>query len=144
MKYDCYTKQVETKSEHVCFLFSSDFTAYTYIVSTSSDTWEMKKRYRDFLDFDDMLQRKYGDIMAKVPPLPPKKIIGALSPSLVKERRASLEAYLKAVLSQPVIAASAEIVEFLEVPRERVISDDEDDDWSVSSSDSPARRPKMH
>jgi len=102
----------------MCLFLSADYTSYTYVVSTSSESWDINKRFSEFIKLDDLLNRKYADQMLKVPPMPPKKAIGALSPSLIAHRKKLLEGYLKSVLESQVIAQSEEMADFLEIPRE--------------------------
>lgn len=109
--------------QKVCSVFTSEFTSYNFSVVTGSDKWTIQKRYSDFRDLDMELARKYPKRMQRVLRLPPKKLLGKNSQSLVDFRQQALDAYLKSLLKDKALLNTDEIREFLEIPLEAALSD---------------------
>jgi hypothetical protein len=62
---------------------------------------------------NEQLNKKYPDVMINVQRLPPKKLVGSLSPSLIAIRQKSLDAYMQALMSKSVLAQSDEVRDFI-------------------------------
>ena len=107
----------------ICSVFSSEFTAYSFSVLNGSEKWTIQKRYSDFRELDLDLAKKYPKRMQRVLRLPPKKLFGKNSQSLVDFRQQALDAYLKSLLKDKGLLNTDEIREFLEIPLEAALSD---------------------
>eukprot|EP00287_Rhodomonas_sp_CCMP768_P005406 CAMPEP_0196723858 /NCGR_PEP_ID=MMETSP1091-20130531/5919_1 /TAXON_ID=302021 /ORGANISM="Rhodomonas sp., Strain CCMP768" /LENGTH=150 /DNA_ID=CAMNT_0042065895 /DNA_START=210 /DNA_END=662 /DNA_ORIENTATION=- len=113
---------------------------YSFCIGDGTHKWTIQKRYSEFDALDRELQNKFPKKMLKIDRLPPKAIFGSMSPSRISNRQKSLDSYLKALLKETELVASPELHEFLEVPLEAAISDDEvqnskKSDKSSSSTD---------
>lgn len=86
------------------------YTVYIIQVSVGSHQWTVKHRYSDFHDLHEKLvsEKKIDKIL-----LPPKKIIGKNSKSLVEKREKELEVYLQTLLVKFPIAAPKLLSHFL-------------------------------
>ncbi|XP_051978058.1 nischarin-like isoform X2 [Xyrauchen texanus] len=74
-----------------------NYTVYIIEVKTGDHSWTIKHRYSDFHDLHEKLtaEKKIGKHL-----LPPKKIIGKNSKSLVEKRQKELEVYIQTLLSR--------------------------------------------
>nr|XP_042717679.1 nischarin isoform X3 [Chrysemys picta bellii] len=86
------------------------YTVYIIQVSVGSHQWTVKHRYSDFHDLHEKLvsEKKIDKNL-----LPPKKIIGKNSKSLVEKREKELEVYLQTLLVKFPIAAPKLLSHFL-------------------------------
>ncbi|XP_073208552.1 nischarin isoform X5 [Lepidochelys kempii] len=86
------------------------YTVYIIQVSVGSHQWTVKHRYSDFHDLHEKLvsEKKIDKNL-----LPPKKIIGKNSKSLVEKREKELEVYLQMLLIKFPIAAPKLLSHFL-------------------------------
>ncbi|XP_077677219.1 nischarin isoform X2 [Eretmochelys imbricata] len=86
------------------------YTVYIIQVSIGSHQWTVKHRYSDFHDLHEKLvsEKKIDKNL-----LPPKKIIGKNSKSLVEKREKELEVYLQMLLIKFPIAAPKLLSHFL-------------------------------
>ena len=69
-------------------------TEYVMVVSFSNKTWQVQKRYRQFDSLCSSLRRAAPQL--PLPPLPPKKFFGNMSPSFVRLRQEHLQQHAKA------------------------------------------------
>uniref|UniRef100_A0A6U2C382 PX domain-containing protein n=2 Tax=Hemiselmis andersenii TaxID=464988 RepID=A0A6U2C382_HEMAN len=116
-KLRCWSKGSENLQQTFCMAFSVDFTVYNFAIADEGGTkWFVQKRFSQFDQLDDELNKKFPDVMINVQRLPPKKFMGSLSPSLIAMRQKALDAYLSAVLSRPILASSDELRDFIEMP----------------------------
>ncbi|KAM9182473.1 nischarin isoform 3-T3 [Mergus octosetaceus] len=86
------------------------YTVYIIQVSVGSHQWTVKHRYSDFHDLHEKLvsEKKIDKNL-----LPPKKIIGKNSKSLVEKRQKELEVYLQTLLSTFPVTAPKVLSHFL-------------------------------
>ncbi|XP_068550963.1 nischarin isoform X5 [Anas acuta] len=86
------------------------YTVYIIQVSVGSHQWTVKHRYSDFHDLHEKLvsEKKIDKNL-----LPPKKIIGKNSKSLVEKRQKELEVYLQTLLSKFPVTAPKVLSHFL-------------------------------
>ncbi|XP_074860937.1 nischarin isoform X2 [Carettochelys insculpta] len=86
------------------------YTVYIIQVNVGSHQWTVKHRYSDFHDLHEKLvsEKKIDKNL-----LPPKKIIGKNSRTLVEKREKELEVYLQMLLSKFPIAAPKVLSHFL-------------------------------
>nr|XP_056707645.1 nischarin isoform X1 [Euleptes europaea] len=87
-----------------------NYTVYIIQVSVGSHQWLVKHRYSDFHDLHEKLvsEKKIDKNL-----LPPKKIIGKNSKSLVEKRQKELEVYLQTLLVRFPLAAPKVLSHFL-------------------------------
>ncbi|XP_020652371.3 nischarin isoform X2 [Pogona vitticeps] len=87
-----------------------NYTVYIIQVNVGSHQWIVKHRYSDFHDLHERLvsEKKIDKNL-----LPPKKIIGKNSKSLVEKRQKDLEAYLQTLLVAFPLAAPKVLSQFL-------------------------------
>lgn len=113
----CFSKGSENLQQTFCMAFTVDFTVYNFAIADGeANKWFIQKRFSQFDELDDALNKLYPDVMINVQRLPPKKFMGSLSPSLIAMRQKSLDAYMQAVLSRPILAQSDEVRDFIEMP----------------------------
>ncbi|XP_076865349.1 nischarin isoform X2 [Brachyhypopomus gauderio] len=99
---DCVAQNTD---KNVCIVGSElveNYTVYIIEMKVGDHRWTTKHRYSDFYDLHEKLtsQKKIDKHL-----LPPKKIIGKNSKSLVEKRQKELEVYLQTLLSRfPVTA----------------------------------------
>jgi hypothetical protein len=92
----------EQRSEHLCSVFPVDFTVYIVQFTVGQQKWEVRKRYSEFVKLYNLLESKFGfETIEKLPEIPPKKFLLALSPSLIKERQNAFADFLKEVVKNP-------------------------------------------
>ncbi|XP_067424219.1 nischarin isoform X5 [Emydura macquarii macquarii] len=86
------------------------YTVYIIQISVGTHQWTVKHRYSDFHDLHEKLvsEKKIDKNL-----LPPKKIIGKNSKSLVEKRQKELEVYLQTLLVKFPIAAPKALSHFL-------------------------------
>jgi len=70
---------------------------YCVQVALTGREWEVRRRYRQFLNLDDALRAKYGAIMTRMP-FPPKMVF-SVSRSVMRGRCRDLQRYLLGVAS---------------------------------------------
>ena len=90
-------------------------TEYVMVVSFSNKTWQVQKRYRQFDSLCSSLRRAAPQL--PLPPLPPKKFFGNMSPSFVRLRQEHLQQWLSTTLSSPHFSSMRLFRGFLEVPK---------------------------
>nr|XP_023403411.1 nischarin isoform X2 [Loxodonta africana] len=90
--------------------FVDTYTVYIIQVTDGNHEWTVKHRYSDFHDLHEKLvaERKIDKNL-----LPPKKIIGKNSRSLVEKREKDLEVYLQTLLATFPIVAPRVLAHFL-------------------------------
>ena len=92
----------EQRSEHLCSVFPVDYTCYIIQFTVGQQKWEVRKRYSEFVKLYNLLESKFGfETIEKLPEIPPKKFLLALSPSLIKERQTAFADFLKEVVKNP-------------------------------------------
>jgi hypothetical protein len=92
----------EQRSEHLCSVFPVDYTCYIIQFTVGQQKWEVRKRYSEFVKLYNLLESKFGfETIEKLPEIPPKKFLLALSPSLIKERQNAFADFLKEVVKNP-------------------------------------------
>ncbi|EKX35502.1 hypothetical protein GUITHDRAFT_118313 [Guillardia theta CCMP2712] len=124
-KIHCFSKGHENVQQSCCSIFNVEYTTYQFCLSDGSHKWTIQKRYSDFDVLDRELQTAYPKRMLKVDRLPAKATFGSMSPSRIISREKSFDAYLKQLLKDAELVVSPELREFLEIPLEAAISDDE-------------------
>ncbi|XP_029455320.1 nischarin isoform X3 [Rhinatrema bivittatum] len=87
-----------------------NYTVYVIQVNADCHQWTVKHRYSDFHDLHEKLT---GEKMIDKNLLPPKKIIGKNSKSLVEKRQKELEIYLQTLLAKFPTAAPKVLSYFL-------------------------------
>ncbi|KAM4021595.1 nischarin isoform 2-T2 [Anomaloglossus baeobatrachus] len=87
-----------------------NYTVYIIEVSTGLYNWTVKHRYSDFYDLHEKLT---SENKIEWSLLPPKKIIGKNSKSLVEKRQKDLEVYLQALLTKFPASAPKALSQFL-------------------------------
>ncbi|XP_030634120.1 nischarin [Chanos chanos] len=109
-----YAEFAEQNTEKkVCIVGSElveNYTVYIIEVTVGAHKWTVKHRYSDFHDLHEKLtsEKKIDKNL-----LPPKKIIGKNSKSLVEKRQKELEVYLQTLLSRFPVAAPKVLSYFL-------------------------------
>ncbi len=92
----------EQRSEHLCSVIPVDYTCYIIQFTVGQQKWEVRKRYSEFVKLYNLLESKFGfETIEKLPEIPPKKFLLALSPSLIKERQTAFADFLKEVVKNP-------------------------------------------
>ncbi|XP_065067349.1 PX domain-containing protein kinase-like protein [Rhopilema esculentum] len=71
--------------------------------------WEVQHRYNDFVTLHSILQASGFDL-----PLPPKKVFGNMDSAFIQERRAGLQQYMDAIMSNRVLANHISVKKFLD------------------------------
>ena len=69
-------------------------TVYVLEVSYNQNRWFVKKRYSEFRQLHQNLERDFGRVLLERARLPGKKMFGSLSVSVVEKRRLALQRYL--------------------------------------------------
>ena len=135
-KLRCWSKGSENLQQTFCMAFSVDFTVYNFAIADDSGTkWFIQKRFSQFDQLDDELNKKFPDVMINVQRLPPKRFMGSLSPSLIAVRQKALDAYLSAILSRPILASSDELRDFIEMPLDLRGRESEEQRHSLAAQD---------
>lgn len=80
-------------------------------------SWHVCKRYNDFLALHHAVVQTSGVQLA----LPPKKLLGNMERQFIVERQLGLQAYLNAILMNPILASSLGVRRFLD-PESYVLS----------------------
>ncbi|XP_062400691.1 nischarin [Sardina pilchardus] len=111
---DCTEYQEENLEKKVCIVGSElvdNYTVYIIEVKVGDHKWIIKHRYSDFHDLHEKLtsEKKIDKHL-----LPPKKIIGKNSKSLVEKRQKELEVYLQTLLVRFPVAAPKVLSCFLQ------------------------------
>lgn len=89
------------------------FTLFNISIQTAFSTWEITRRYRQFLALHQELLQKIPHV--KFPSLPKRKVLGSsLQPSFVEDRKQALESYLQTLVSIPEVWSCARFIEFLD------------------------------
>jgi len=96
---------------------TSPFVVYILHMRTAFTVRGMSRRYSDFVLLDTKLRAHFGDAAqgTRIPMLPPKRMLGHLSPDFVAERRRQLQDYLDRLMAQALTAHSLPVLDFLEV-----------------------------
>lgn len=97
------------------------FTIYEIEVRSSTHTWVIYKRYRDFHTLHQELSKKNGVALSQenhydLPHLPPKRLTRSLAVEFVEKRKKELQGYLRDILATRELLHSEVILDFLEVP----------------------------
>ncbi|XP_076330698.1 PX domain-containing protein kinase-like protein isoform X2 [Tachypleus tridentatus] len=71
--------------------------------------WHLSRRYSDFVTLNTQLQSASIDLT-----LPPKKVFGNMGREFIAERQQGLQAYINAVLENPMLANSLAVKQFLD------------------------------
>mmetsp|Transcript_42514 Transcript_42514/g.66591 ORF Transcript_42514/g.66591 Transcript_42514/m.66591 type:complete len:296 (-) Transcript_42514:1430-2317(-) len=98
---------------------TGEHTIYSFVVVRNDKRWVLKKRYSQLHIFDRMLMqtiKEAGGDESVLPEFPPKKLFGKMSPSLVKERAALLENYLKEIARDKDLVQEPLVRMFLKLP----------------------------
>ncbi|XP_028854964.1 nischarin isoform X2 [Denticeps clupeoides] len=103
----------ESTEKSVCIVGSEpveNYTVYIIEVTIGDHKWSVKHRYSDFHDLHEKLttEKKLDKHL-----LPPKKIIGKNSKSLVEKRQKELEVYLQTLLLRFPVTAPKVLASFL-------------------------------
>mmetsp|Transcript_54383 Transcript_54383/g.127126 ORF Transcript_54383/g.127126 Transcript_54383/m.127126 type:complete len:185 (-) Transcript_54383:88-642(-) len=124
-KLQCFSKGSENVQQSCCAVFNTEFTVYNFCVGDGAHKWNIQKRYSEFDALDRELQNRFPKKMIKIDRLPSKAVFGSMSPSRIANRQKCLDSYLKSLLKEAELVSSPELHEFLEIPLEAAISDDE-------------------
>jgi len=88
------------------------FTEYFILILYKGSEWGVRKRYSDFVKFDEYLQQSGYAVHYK---LPEKVFWSRLDPTLISKRMAELQSYLASLLQNTLSTDNNLIREFLEV-----------------------------
>jgi len=88
------------------------FTEYFIVILYKGSEWGVRKRYSDFVKFDEYLQQSGYDVHYK---LPEKVFWSRLDPTLISKRMTELQNYLTSLLQNTLSTDNNLIREFLEV-----------------------------
>lgn len=77
--------------------------------SNSDDTWQVLRRYNDFLKLHKNLC-----VSTLCPSLPEKKFIGNMQPDFIAQRRFELQEYINKILMNPILASSLTTKKFID------------------------------
>jgi len=91
----------------------STFTAYQVVIAFKGHEWKTSVRYSTFRLLHDAVKRRFPS--ARLPKLPPKKLVGNASEEFLDKRRVELANYLQELLSVPAIRSSEEVFRILEL-----------------------------
>ncbi|XP_053339984.1 nischarin isoform X3 [Clarias gariepinus] len=110
---DCEGFTEQNTERSVCIVGSElveNYTVYIIEVKVGEHRWTVKHRYSDFHELHEKLtsEKKIDKHL-----LPPKKIIGKNSKTLVEKRQKELEVYLQTLLSQFPVAVPKVLSDFL-------------------------------
>ncbi|KAF5908877.1 nischarin isoform X1, partial [Clarias magur] len=110
---DCEAFTEQNTERSVCIVGSElveNYTVYIIEVKVGEHRWTVKHRYSDFHELHEKLtsEKKTDKHL-----LPPKKIIGKNSKTLVEKRQKELEVYLQTLLSQFPVAVPKVLSDFL-------------------------------
>ncbi|RHY89668.1 hypothetical protein DYB37_004129 [Aphanomyces astaci] len=78
------------------------YTVYIIEMTCADHQWCVYRRYRDFTALYDqcVCQLKVKKVAIKLPPLPPKKIIGSFEPDFISKRQTDLGLWIDSLLTQ--------------------------------------------
>ena len=88
-----------------------EVTFYKVEIVLEGITWELKKRFNEFHDLNEVLKRNHG----VMPNLPGKTLLPVKKPDEIDKRRDGLEKYLQALAQKVDVYASQSFVKFLEL-----------------------------
>ena len=96
------------------------FTVYRVEVSWLGQSWTLAKRYSEFDELRQSIEKKYvvGQTANKQewPQFPEKRILGNFDPNLIQSRSFALEAFVLALLQLPGVCDDRELLDFLQTP----------------------------
>ncbi|EKX48558.1 hypothetical protein GUITHDRAFT_105701 [Guillardia theta CCMP2712] len=98
-------------TEHIIYIFK---------LQKSGFSWEVQKRFSDFLAFDTKLRAKFGnkklDLLLAESKLPGKAFLDKASQGLITKRKRRLEEYILALASHRAISRDDLFMNFLQFP----------------------------
>lgn len=94
-------------------MLGSNYVTYTVAIYTYYKTWQIRKRYSNFVDFHNSLLEKVDNL----PRIPPKKLF-SLNEETIKERKVMFEDYLNFLFKNVNVCLVTEILEFIEMEKE--------------------------
>lgn len=126
-RIQCVSKGHDNVKHQCCGAIKVSYTMYTYCLSDGENRWEIQKRFSDFDALDRELQNNYPKRMLKVDKIPRKSKFNSMTPRHIEAREKGFDTYLKQLLRDGELLASPELTEFLEIPMEAALSDDDFD-----------------
>lgn len=110
-----YAKQPVQQRDRTLLCFPSEYTQYVFCVNAAGRKWDISKRYRDFMLFENQLMKNFTEAdLAGREPLPEKNFFLTNSPSFIEHRRWRLEMFINSLAHCPVVAHSDLFKVFLE------------------------------
>eukprot|EP00960_Hanusia_phi_P009525 275988-Hanusia_phi.AAC.2 len=98
-------------TEHIIYIFKLQLSGFS---------WEVQKRFSDFLAFDTKLRAKFGnkklDLLLADSKLPGKAFLDKASQGLITKRKRRLEEYILALASHRAISRDDLFMNFLQFP----------------------------
>jgi hypothetical protein len=134
-KISCVAKGHGIVRHQCCGALNTQYSVYQYCLSDGYNSWEIKKRYSDFDALDKELQNRYPKRMLKIDRIPKRSKFNAMKPRNIEAREKGFDNYLRQLLSEGELLASPEFREFLEIPLEAAMVDD---DFDEEHYDEPA------
>ena len=124
-KISCVPKGHDVVRHQCCGVLNATYAMYTYCLSDGVNRWEIQKRFSDFDALDRELQNRYPKRMLKIDRIPRKSKFNALKQRNLEAREKGFDTYLRQLLQEGELLSSPELREFLEIPLEAALSDDE-------------------
>ena len=126
-KIQCHAKGHDVVRHQCCGALNMQFSMYNYCLSDGVNNWEISKRFSDFDALDRDLQNRYPKRMLKIDRIPKKSRFNAMKARHIEAREKGFDSYLGQLLREGELLACPELAEFLEIPLEAALSDDEFD-----------------
>lgn len=123
----CEAKGHDNVRHQCCGAIKTTYTTYSYRLSDGVNRWEIQKRFSDFDTLDRELQNRYPKRMLKIDKIPRKSKFHAMAPRHIEAREKGFDTYLRQLLRDGELLQSPELTEFLEIPREAALSEDDFD-----------------
>eukprot|EP00761_Pharyngomonas_kirbyi_P000879 gb/GECH01000880.1/.p1 GENE.gb/GECH01000880.1/~~gb/GECH01000880.1/.p1 ORF type:complete len:265 (+),score=77.06 gb/GECH01000880.1/:1-795(+) len=89
------------------------FTMYVIEIQEDGKRWTVKRRYREFSQFNQELGKKYT--RKKLPKMPPKQLFGNMSQYNIHKRRIGLKLYLRELMADEELFDCSEVRRFLNI-----------------------------
>ena len=88
-----------------------EVTFYKVEITLQGTKWEIKKRFNEFHDLQEVLKKNHGNL----PTLPGKTLLPVKKPEEIDKRREGLEQYLQNLVSKVDVYANQNFVRFLQL-----------------------------
>eukprot|EP00802_Teleaulax_amphioxeia_P028020 Tamp_29552.p1 GENE.Tamp_29552~~Tamp_29552.p1 ORF type:complete len:241 (-),score=48.17 Tamp_29552:46-717(-) len=136
----------QQRGNRALLCFPSEYTEYVFCVNAAGRKWDVSKRFKDFLKFENKLIKNFNeDALAGREPIPEKNFFLSNSPSFVEHRRWRLEMYINSLAHCPVVAHSDLFKDFLEYTEQPAVYGEEQDEHlaGLNAYDREQERIKM-